>query len=746
MKKTFRSVSLAFKNIADFFKEKSVLRGWAMLLILLTVSVFASFLAFKSATENIVSSFASRYNDFFLAKIQENCDDCFDTIYKNAYKISNDEIVTYMLAQKSENTAANRLAVNELYKHLNESYNTREKLSFQISFCNNADNNVIAKSGINTVRDAYEPVVGMDYIDEFIKILEKNKKGYYAVGNFIVYMDDNGTAGYSTVIMVEKMNFFLYLGSLQYLPTGTIEVYNPENTLILSLGDRIEEPVVAGDINSNGLFEKKYKNKNYIINEIVSEISGWRFLMYLEKTEYLSELTDFKKSFLLIFALLILLFAGFLVLYIKNTYKPFKYFVNFFGLSNDNIVNNENEYEKIIRAYKNLKSENAKRDIMIYNQDKLLLDSILSSVLSDGEIYRNTPPEVIDKFDLFSKYNRWCAVEFVTEPSEYSYEETRTIISNIFEELLENQNMTGRMISGKEYYACAVGFMCDEKEGINKLKTAIEYMQSVTEKYFSIMFKTVIGGVYGEIELLKKSFRDAEKAMYYKIFYSIEGIVYFAELKDIESKKDSPEEMVNTLAGFIKEKKINEAAEYVFMNFDVENNYSKTGNSVFNVVNMFLLLISKALDSVMLNKDKYYEQLNMLSDKDSSYGRKKEIIFGIITDLTQDISEVVNQDIAQYIQDNYSNPELSVQYIADAFDVHPNTLTSRFKTELGVGVLWYIHYTRIKNSKELLKDDNLTLEEIALKVGYSNAKTYIRNFKKFENVTPRAYIESKEIL
>ena len=44
-------------------------------------------------------------------------------------------------------------------------------------------------------------------------------------------------------------------------------------------------------------------------------------------------------------------------LYFKNTYKPFKYFVNFFGLSNDNIVNNENEYEKIIRAYKNLKKD-----------------------------------------------------------------------------------------------------------------------------------------------------------------------------------------------------------------------------------------------------------------------------------------------------------------------------------------------------------------------------------------------------
>ena len=746
MKKILRYVSLALKNAAAFFKEKSVLRGWAMLIILITVSVFASFLAFKSVTENLMSSFASRYNDFFLAKIQENFDDCFDTIYKNAYNISSDEIVTDFLAQSNGNAAVNRLAVIELYKHLNENYNTREKLSFRISFCNTGSDNVIAKTGINTITDAYEPVVGTEYIDEFTEILTKNKKGYYAVGNHIVYLDENGTSGYSTVIMVEKMNFFLYLGSLKYLPTGTIEVYNPENTLIMSLGDPIEESISQKGINSNGLFERKYKNKNYIINEIVSEISGWRFIMYLEKAEYLGELTDFRNSFMLILALLILLFIGFLVLYIKNTYKPFKYFVNFFGLSNDNIVNNENEYEKIIRAYKNLKNENAKRDIMIYNQDKLLLDSILSSVLSDGEIYRNTPPEVIEKFDLFSKCNRWCAVEFVTEPSEYSYEETKTILSNIFEELLENQSMTGRMISGNEYYVCAVGLACEEKEGIEKLKNAIEYMQSVTEKYFSIMFKTVIGGVYNDVEQLKKSFRDAEKAMYYKIFYGIDGIVYSADIKDKESKKDSPEEMVNILAGFINDKKVEEAAEYVFMNFDIENHFGKNGNSVFNVVNMFLLLISKALDSKMLDKDKYYEQLNRLSDKTTSYGQKKELITEIIRALSQDVSEVVNQDIAQYIQDNFTNYELSVQYIADIFNVHPNTLTSRFKAELGVGVLWYIHYTRIKKSKELLKDENLTLEEIASRVGYSNVKTYIRNFKKFENVTPRAYIDSKEIL
>lgn len=739
-------MSIILKNIVTFFREKSVLRTWAILLILLIVSVFSSFLAFKSATENIVSSFASRYNDFFLAKIQENFDDCFDTIYKNAYNISNDETVIYTLSQKSENTAANRLAVNALYKHINENYNTREKLSFQVSFCNIAENNVIAKSGFNTVRDAYEPVVGRDYMNEFSEILTKNKKGYYAVGNHIVYLDDIGTAGYSIILMVEKMNFFLYLGSLKYLPSGTIEVYNPENTLIMSLGDRIEEQIVAEKINSDDLFEKKYKNKNYVINEIVSKISGWRFLMYLEKAEYLSELTDFKKSFLLILIVLILLFVAFLFLYFKNTYKPFKYFVNFFGLSNDNIVNNENEYEKIIRAYKNLKNENAKRDIMIYNQDKLLLDSVISSVLSDGEIYRSTPPEVIGKFDLFSKCNRWCIVEFVTEPSEYTCEETKTIFSNIFEELLTNQNMTGRMISGNEYYVCAVGFVCEEKEGIVKLKNAIEYMQSVIEKYFSIKFKTVIGGVYDEVELLKKSYSEAEKAMYYKICYGIEGIVYSVELKDMESKKHSPEEVINTLAGFINAKKVEEATKYIFMNFDIENQYGKNENLAFNVVNMFLLLISKVFDSKPLDKDRYYEQLNKLSDKTVSHRQKKELITEIIKSLSQDVCEVVNQDIAQYIQDNYTNSELSVQYIADVFNVHPNTLTSKFKAELGVGVLWYIHYTRIKKSKVLLKDENLTLEEIADMVGYSNVKTYIRNFKKFENVTPRAYVESKEIL
>lgn len=739
-------MSIILKNIVTFFREKSVLRSWAILLILLIVSVFSSFLAFKSATENIVSSFASRYNDFFLAKIQENFDDCFDTIYKNAYSISNDETVIYTLSQKSENTAANRLAVNALYKHLNENYNTREKLSFQVSFCNMSENNVIAKSGINTVRDAYEPVVGRDYLNEFAEILTKNKKGYYAVGNHIVYLDDIGTAGYSIILMVEKMNFFLYLGSLKYLPSGTIEVYNPENTLIMSLGDRIEEQIVAENINSDDLFEKEYKNKKYVINEIVSKISGWRFLMYLEKAEYLSELTDFKKSFLHILIVLILLFVAFLFLYFKNTYKPFKYFVNFFGLSNDNIVNNENEYEKIIRAYKNLKNENAKRDIMIYNQDKLLLDSVISSVLSDGEIYRSTPPEVIEKFDLFSKCDRWCIVEFVTEPSEYTCEETKTIFSNIFEELLTNQNMTGRIISGNEYYVCAVGFVCEEEEGIVKLKNAIEYMQSVIGKYFSITFKTVIGGVYDEVELLKKSYSEAEKAMYYKICYCIEGIVYSVELKDMESKKHSPEEVINTLAGFINAKKVEEATKYIFMNFDIENQYGKNDNMAFNVVNMFLLLISKVLDSKPLDKDRYYEQLNKLSDKTVSYRQKKELITEIVKSLSQDVCEVVNQDIAQYIQDNYTNAELSVQYIADVFNVHPNTLTSKFKAELGVGVLWYIHYTRIKNSKVLLKDENLTLEEIAVMVGYSNVKTYIRNFKKFENVTPRAYVESKEIL
>ncbi|MDU7963827.1 MAG: helix-turn-helix transcriptional regulator [Clostridium perfringens] len=65
-----------------------------------------------------------------------------------------------------------------------------------------------------------------------------------------------------------------------------------------------------------------------------------------------------------------------------------------------------------------------------------------------------------------------------------------------------------------------------------------------------------------------------------------------------------------------------------------------------------------------------------------------------------------------------------------------------FKSETGQTFINFLNNYRIEKSKNLLKDLDLSLLDIAHKVGFSNQSYYCTVFKKFTNLTPLKYRES----
>ncbi|MBO5369915.1 MAG: helix-turn-helix transcriptional regulator [Clostridia bacterium] len=97
--------------------------------------------------------------------------------------------------------------------------------------------------------------------------------------------------------------------------------------------------------------------------------------------------------------------------------------------------------------------------------------------------------------------------------------------------------------------------------------------------------------------------------------------------------------------------------------------------------------------------------------------------------------------VHSYIESHYLDQNLSVNSIADALGLHYVYLSSSFKKYSGLGVSDCINKIRINKSKYLLTDLSKTVEEVALAVGYSTRKTYVRIFRKLEGVTPSKYRE-----
>jgi transcriptional regulator GlxA family with amidase domain len=100
-----------------------------------------------------------------------------------------------------------------------------------------------------------------------------------------------------------------------------------------------------------------------------------------------------------------------------------------------------------------------------------------------------------------------------------------------------------------------------------------------------------------------------------------------------------------------------------------------------------------------------------------------------------------DEDIIQaqmWLQDNYGR-EILLKDVAARFDMSVRSFNRRFKGALGKTPLQYLQEIRIENAKDLLKTSNLSISEIAYRVGYQDMSHFTGLFKKFLAVTPSEY-------
>jgi two-component system response regulator YesN len=99
----------------------------------------------------------------------------------------------------------------------------------------------------------------------------------------------------------------------------------------------------------------------------------------------------------------------------------------------------------------------------------------------------------------------------------------------------------------------------------------------------------------------------------------------------------------------------------------------------------------------------------------------------------------IEEDINQYIKENYFNPDLNVSMLGAIFHLTPAYLSKIYKNETGNSLLYAINSIRIEASKKLLDETNLSVNQISQLVGYLYCNAFIRFFKKQTGLTPGQY-------
>ncbi|MED4599236.1 AraC family transcriptional regulator [Paenibacillus validus] len=99
------------------------------------------------------------------------------------------------------------------------------------------------------------------------------------------------------------------------------------------------------------------------------------------------------------------------------------------------------------------------------------------------------------------------------------------------------------------------------------------------------------------------------------------------------------------------------------------------------------------------------------------------------------ISPSITHEVKKYIEEYYYQ-DLTLSDLAAIVYVSPYHLAHIYKEEMGTPPIQYLIQCRIDEAKRLLKYTNLTIREIALKVGYPNGIYFNLLFKKLTGIPP----------
>ena len=111
-----------------------------------------------------------------------------------------------------------------------------------------------------------------------------------------------------------------------------------------------------------------------------------------------------------------------------------------------------------------------------------------------------------------------------------------------------------------------------------------------------------------------------------------------------------------------------------------------------------------------------------------------------VTAIKNKMSEIID-----YINRNYSD-KLSLDYISSKMRVSKYYLCHTFKGVVGMTFGEYITFTRISRAKQLLRESENSISDIALSVGFDSFAYFSKVFREYEGISPKMYRKMSERL
>lgn len=269
----------------------------------------------------------------------------------------------------------------------------------------------------------------------------------------------------------------------------------------------------------------------------------------------------------------------------------------------------------------------------------------------------------------------------------------------------------------------------------NILESSLKLLTDAADNQYTVSIGC--GSPVQNIRALYESFQYAKSVETHQ-FYKGVGKVFYSNLTSGNSINISKSEF-SQFKDLLKKDKFEQAEKFIsYQTEKISESKDPDIDKIRKVYFNFMLILfenSKEFERMDLHEESqndviWQEIISAPTLNNISELVKKYIKTAVKTLDEADIYNKKIYEIMKFIQENYFESTLSTKTISEQSYLTQTYLCTFFKKYTGKTLNDYITEFRLEKAKELLKDDNLKLYEVAANVGYSDAHYFSMLFKR----------------
>lgn len=543
------------------------------------------------------------------------------------------------------------------------------------------------------------------------------------------------------------------------LSEGSIEIITPEGNVISHVNELLVGTNIGDDEHirqilnfpgSEGYLILKRDQGRELITFYKSDFNNWIYVgtfyvdNLMEKVNRLRQYT--------IYLSLGLVFLGVFISWIisKRLYHPLRKLVqDIKSRKGVDIKSGDTDLTILSKAFDSLFQQSSRlSDILEKNAESIKEAYLLALLEGKAEMTENSEPAE----DLFPYETFLCAVILVDNykafMENYSADQRKYIkmlIIRVSEELLGASFKCKGIAYEKHKIVLVVNLDAVPEDLPEILEKTFFKLQAELSKVLDYTISIGVGNCVDDTRNVGESLDTALEALKMKILTGYGSIHFWRETDEETQGYFYPyiqeKHIFNNIQAGLREKlqdSVNEFTHAVKEHSSIGyDNVVLIFNQLIGNTMKYLLDIHCNIRSVLGDDCSLYQELASMETLDEITLWLNRLYETILNYLQKDKDEKKSpfEKALDYIHMNYRH-DFEISRIADHIGLSYSHFRRIFREHTGDNVINYINSLRINESKRMLCQTSLTINDIALYLGYNNSQTFNRFFKKYEGITP----------